>query len=166
VSTQLPTPNAFQRAFQRFASLGPVAVVFRHAAHHLDKVAVKVLGGHTLSGILAGIPNILLTTTGAKSGEKRTVPLLGLPTPAGPLAVVGTRFGADSHPGWYHNLVADPRGTVEVRGVRQDVIARLVPPGDEYDAIMRIADTAYVGYAKYRERITTRPIPIFVLDPA
>lgn len=165
MSTSLPAPNRFQRAFQRFASLGPVAVVFRHTAHHMDKVAVKVLGGRTLSGILAGIPNIMLTTTGAKSGEKRTVPLVGLPTASGALAVIGTRFGSDSHPGWYHNLVTDPRATVEVRGDRHDVVARLVPEGDEYDAIMRLADTVYVGYAEYRRRITTRHIPIFVLDP-
>ena len=157
-------PNAFQKGFQRFASLPPVAWAFRHTAHHLDRVAVKVFKGRTVSGMLAGIPNIMLTTTGAKSGEPRTVPLVGLPVGDG-LAIIGTRFGSDQHPGWYHNLSKDPHAVVEQNGRRTEVVARRVPPGDEYDSIMAQADTVYAGYAKYRERITDREIPIFVLDP-
>lgn len=156
-------PNWFQRGFQRFASLRPVAWGFRHTAHHLDKLTVKWWGGRTLSGMLAGIPNILLTTTGAKSGEARTVPLVGLHVD-GTVAIVGTRFGAEQHPGWYHNLVHDPRAVVEVHGERSEVVARAVPDGPEYDRIMAVADTVYVGYAKYRRRIHGRRIPIFVLE--
>lgn len=157
-------PNRFQRGFQKFASLKPVAFFFRHTAHHLDRVTVKLCKGRTLSGMLAGIPNIMLTTTGAKSGEARTVPLVGLDVPGG-IAIIGTRFGSDHHPGWYHNLVKDPRATVEVRGTRSEMVARAVDDGAEYDAIMAKADTVYAGYAKYRTRITDRRIPIFVLEP-
>lgn len=157
-------PNTFQRGFQHVAAWRPVAFVFRHTAHHLDRVAVKVFRGRTLSGMLAGIPNIMLTTTGATSGQARTVPLVGLPVEGG-LAVIGTRFGSEHHPGWYHNLVKDPRAVVEVRGTRSDVVARRVPPGDEYERIMALADTVYVGYAEYRKRISGREIPIFVLEP-
>lgn len=157
-------PNSFQRSFQRFASLRPVAWMFRHTAHHLDRLAVQVAGGRTLSGMLAGIPNIMLTTTGARTGRPRTVPLVGLRVDGG-MAVVGTRFGSEHHPGWYHNLLHHPEATVEVRGTRTSVTARLVPPGDEYDRIMAIADSVYRGYATYRDRITDRQIPVFVLEP-
>lgn len=157
-------PTRFQRGFQRFASLRPVAFAFRHTAHHLDRATARLFKGRILSNWLAGLPNILLTTTGARSGEQRTVPLVGIEV-AGSLAVVGTRFGSDQHPGWYHNLLADPRATIEVHGERSDVTARLVPDGPEYDRIMATADTVYAGYALYRQRITARRIPIFVLDP-
>lgn len=161
----LAAPNRFQRMMQQMASLRPVAFVFRHTFHHVDKVAVRVLGGRTLSSVLGGVPNILLTTTGARSGKARTVPLLGVPIPNGAVAVIGTRFGHEMHPGWYHNLIADPRGTVEVQGRRTEVIARDVPDGPEYDDLMRRADALYSGFAHYRRRISTRRIPILVLDP-
>lgn len=158
-------PNWFQRGFQRFASLRPVAAVLRPTAHRLDAVTAKLFNGRTVSGSLAGIPNIFLTTTGARSGEPRTVPLVGLNID-GSIAIIGTRFGSDRHPGWYFNLLATPQATVEVRGVRTNVVARLVDDPAEYDRIMALADAVYTGYAKYRERITAREIPVFVLDPA
>ena len=95
----LAAPNRFQRMMQQMASLRPVAFVFRHTFHHVDKVAVRVLGGRTLSSVLGGVPNILLSTTGARSGKARTVPLLGVPIPNGAVAVIGTRFGHEMHPG-------------------------------------------------------------------
>lgn len=156
--------NRFQLSFQKFASLRPVAFLFRHAAHHLDRVAVKLFRGHTLSGTLAGIPNIMLTTTGARSGQERTVPLIGLDV-NGAVAVVGTRFGSDENPGWYYNLTKDPHAVIEVNGVRTRVVARSVPDGEEYDRLMTLADSVYAGYAKYRTRIQGRRIPIFVLEP-
>jgi deazaflavin-dependent oxidoreductase (nitroreductase family) len=159
------TPNRFQRGFQRFAALRPVAFASRHSAHHLDRVAVKLLHGRTVSGLLAGIPTIMLTTTGASTGQPRTVPLVGLNV-EGALAIVGTSFGSGQHPGWYYNLTKNPHASVEVNGTRTAVVARSVPDGPEYERIMALADTVYVGYAKYRSRIEGRRIPIFVLDPA
>lgn len=156
-------PNAFQRGFQRFASLRPVAWLFRHSAHHLDRATAKLTGGRTLSSMLAGIPEIMLTTTGARSGEPRTVPLVGLNVD-GDIAIVGTRFGSEQHPGWYHNLMKDPHAEVEVNGTRTPVVARSVPDGPEYDRIMALADSVYAGYAKYRVRIKGRRIPVFVLE--
>jgi deazaflavin-dependent oxidoreductase (nitroreductase family) len=162
---QLVRANAVQRTMQRLASLRPVAFVFRHTFHHLDRVLLRVLGGRTLSSIIAGVPNILLTTTGARTGRARTVPVIGLPVDGG-LAIVGTRFGSPTNPGWYHNLSHDPHARVTRRDETTDVVARLVPDGAEYDAIMRVADSVYCGFPKYRRRITTRRVPVFVLEPA
>ena len=77
---------------------------------------------------------------------------------------VGTRWGSQHDPGWSHNLTAHPRADMERDGEHVDVTARRVPPGDEYDAIMCRADEVYVGFAKYRRRITHREVPVFVLD--
>ena len=158
-------PNVVQRTMQRVASMRPVAFVFRHTFHHIDRTLYHLLGRHTVSGFVAGVPNIMLTTTGARTGRRRTVPLVGVPTDHG-LAIVGTRFGSPHQPAWYHNLLADPRAELHHHGgATSAVIAREVPDGAEYDAVMRAADAVYSGFPVYRRRITTRRVPVFVLQP-
>ena len=115
--TERVSANAVQRTMQRIASLRPVAFVFRHTFHHIDRAAVGVLRGRTVSGIVAGVPNIMLTSTGARTGRPRTVPLVGIDVADG-VAIVGTRFGSPHHPGWYHNLVADPRAVIGAPATR------------------------------------------------
>jgi deazaflavin-dependent oxidoreductase (nitroreductase family) len=159
------TPNLFQKVIQRFASLRPVAAVFRHVFHHVDRAVARLFRGRTLSGLLAGVPNILLTTTGARSGESRTVPLVGVPVAGGRTAIVGTRWGSEHDPAWSHNLTANPRAVVQRGEQRLDVLARRVAAGPEYDTIMGRADDVYVGFARYRARITRRTVPIYVLEP-
>ena len=162
-STTAPTPNLAQRLIQHVASMRPVAAVFRHTFHHIDRWTRGALRGRTLSGILAGVPNVMLTTTGAKSGKARTVPVVGVPVDGGAIAVVGTRWGSQHNPGWSYNLVANPHAVVERSGERIEVEARRVDDAEEYDTIMRRADEVYVGFAKYRRRVTRRSVPIFVL---
>jgi deazaflavin-dependent oxidoreductase (nitroreductase family) len=159
------SPNRLQRTIQHVASLRPVAAVFRHTFHHVDRWAVRLLRGRTLSGLLAGVPNIMLTTTGARTGRSRTVPLIGLPVTGRGTAIVGTRWGSERNPGWFHNLTSDPRAVVERGDERIDVVARRVVAGGEYDAIMRQAGAVYVGYPKYHRRISRRAVPVFVLEP-
>lgn len=158
-------PNRVQRTMQHIASLRPVAAVFRRTFHHFDRWALGLLRGRTLSGVVAGVPNIMLTTTGARTGRARTVPLIGLPVAGGGTAIVGTRWGSEHNPGWFHNLTSDPRAVVQRGDERIDVVARRVPEGGEYDAIMRQADAVYVGFPKYRRRISRRAVPVFVLEP-
>ena len=160
-----PRPNLVQRAMQQIASWRPVAFVFRHTFHHVDRWSLRLLRGRTLSSILAGVPNIMLTTTGARTGSRRTVPLIGLPITGG-IAIVGTRWGSQHQPGWFHNLSRDPRASVRRDGTDIDVVARQVPEGPEYDAIMGLADRVYVGFPRYRSRVSRRSIPVFVLEPA
>src|SRR6187200_1127531 len=88
---------------QRVASLRPVAAMFRLTFHHLDRRLFARFGGRTLSGVLGGVPELLLTTTGARSGRSRTVPLVGIGLADGSVAVVGTRWGSHREPGWSHN---------------------------------------------------------------
>ncbi|HET9666183.1 MAG TPA: nitroreductase family deazaflavin-dependent oxidoreductase [Desertimonas sp.] len=157
--------NVMQRITQRVASTRPGAFIFRHTFHHVDRVLYRVLGRRTVSGFLAGVPNIMLTTTGARSGQPRTVPLVGVPVEDG-VAIVGTRFGSPHHPAWYHNLLANPHAEMERDGTKSAVVARSVPDGPEYDAVMHAADAVYSGFPIYRRRITARRVPIFVLQPS
>jgi deazaflavin-dependent oxidoreductase (nitroreductase family) len=78
----------------------------------------------TFAGIAAGLPSVILTTTGAKSGKPRTVALLGIPHPDG-VAVVAANYGGAKHPAWYHNLKANPAATVTIEGDVWDATARL-----------------------------------------
>jgi deazaflavin-dependent oxidoreductase (nitroreductase family) len=156
--------NWVQRMMQRMASLRPVASVFRHTFHHLDKVMYRLLGRRTVSAIIAGVPNIMVTTTGAKTGRQRTVPVVGVPVDGG-IAVIGTRWGSRTAPGWSYNLDHDPHAVIERNGERTPVVARRVPEGPEYEAIFRAAERAYLGFPKYRRRIKHRQVPIFVLEP-
>jgi deazaflavin-dependent oxidoreductase (nitroreductase family) len=163
-ATNPPTANATQRVMQHIASLRPVSFLFRHSFHHLDRWGLDLLGGRTVSSIVGGVPNILLTTTGAVTGRSRVVPLIGVPVDGG-LAVIGTRWGSEHEPAWATNLRREPRATVQRGTETFRVRVRAIAEGPEYDAIMRRADALYVGFAKYRRRIHRRAIPIYVLEP-
>ncbi|MFN8027698.1 MAG: nitroreductase family deazaflavin-dependent oxidoreductase [Acidimicrobiia bacterium] len=135
----------------------------RSTAHHVDKLTLKLTGGRTtFAGFLAGIPVLTITTTGRKSGLPRTMPLLGVPI-GDDIALVGTNFGREAEPAWVGNLRANPHATVEFRDARVDASAREATP-EEHEQVLRDAARIYPGYDKYRERITTRDIPVLILE--
>ncbi len=157
--------NGVQRLVQRGASSRPGAWVFQRTLYPVDKVLFRLTKGRmTLPGLVAGLPVIMLTTTGAKSGEARTMPLLGVPLDAD-LAVIGSNYGQQRTPGWVYNLEADPHATVEYRDRSVPVAARRASD-DESDRAFDLAADVYPGYAKYRERADHRVIRVFVLAPS
>ncbi|MDX2382348.1 MAG: nitroreductase family deazaflavin-dependent oxidoreductase [Acidimicrobiia bacterium] len=159
----LKAPNIAQRGMQRIASTRPGAWLFSVSLQPVDRLLFdKSKGRITVPGLMAGLPVIMVTTTGAKSGKPRTSPLLGLPVD-GSLAVIGSNFGQESTPGWVYNLESNPTATVGYRDRTVDVTARLADD-DEADATFVSASSVYGGYAKYRERADHRTIRVFVLD--
>ena len=163
---QRDQPKSLQWMVQHVASCRPVTAVFRHTFHHVDRRLFRILGGRGLSSVLGGAPETLLTTTSARSEQRRTVPLVGIDLAAGRIAVIGTRWGSQHEPGWSHNLTANPHADIERHGHHHAVVARRVPHGPDYQAITEAADAIYTGFARYRPRITRRDIPIYVLEPA
>ncbi len=139
--------------------LRPVAAFLRHVMHRFDAPLMRLTGARF--NLTMGLPSILLTTTGAKSGQARSSPLLYVHY-GDDIAIIGTRFGSNRHPGWVYNLRANPRATVLRDGEQYSVTARAANE-DERENIWREGDKIYMGYAKYRERISAREIPIFVL---
>jgi deazaflavin-dependent oxidoreductase (nitroreductase family) len=103
---------------------------------------------------------ILLTTTGARSGEPHTNPLGYLPD-QDRILVIGSAGGAAKHPDWYHNLLADPRCTVE-DGVFTYPAAAEVLTGAERDALFARAVEANPGWATYQAQ-TSRVLPVVAL---
>lgn len=159
-------PNSFQRLMQAFGSSAFGARLFSRILRHMDNVIGRLTGGrHSAPALLAGLPVLDLTTTGRKSGTKRTAHLISVPI-ADTLAVLGTNFGQGSTPAWVLNLEADPRANVSYRGTSVEVIAR---PATDAEAAVVLAESRgiYGGYEKYRQRIgTSRRVRMFVLEPA
>jgi deazaflavin-dependent oxidoreductase (nitroreductase family) len=157
--------NAVQRALQKLASTKAGAWTFSKTITPVDRVLYRVSSGR-LTGpqVLAGLPVIMVTTTGRRSGEDRTAPLVGVPVD-GDLAVIGTNFGQRHTPGWVFNLEADPAATVGFRDREVPAVARTATD-DERTRVLRDAAVIYPGYDTYQERITGRTIRVFVLEPA
>lgn len=110
-----------------------------------------------LSGRMAGRNLILLTTTGARSGEARTV-VLAFGRHDGDIVAIASDNGAPVHPAWYRNLLAHPVATVELGQDRFEVRARTARP-DERAALARA-----VPYLESQQQLTSREIPIVVLE--
>ena len=119
--------------------------------------------GGRVGGPFEGARLLLLTTTGARTGAPRTVPLGYLPHESGFL-VIGSAGGSDRHPQWYRNLLADPLVTVE-DGVFRRRARAVVLTGAERDAAFARAAEADPGWAGYQAG-TSRTLPVVVLEPA
>ena len=155
--------NAVQRGLQRVVAFRPGAWLFSKFLHAVDKPWFAATGGkHTMTSLLAGLPVVLVTTTGRKSGQARTMPLLAIPT-GRDLAIIGSNFGQEHTPGWVYNLEALPEGAVDYRGSTAAVTARRATDA-EADAVFADAAKIYPGYGKYRERADHRTIRVFVLE--
>jgi deazaflavin-dependent oxidoreductase (nitroreductase family) len=105
---------------------------------------------------------LLLDHVGAKTGTRRTTPLVYVDD--GPnLVLVASKGGHPKHPGWYHNLRANPETTVQVGAERRAVRAR-VASAQERERLWPKAVATYSGYRGYQER-TERKIPLVILEP-
>ncbi|MGH2981812.1 MAG: nitroreductase family deazaflavin-dependent oxidoreductase [Solirubrobacterales bacterium] len=156
--------NAVQRVLRRFAASGPGSWMFARTLHRIDRPVYRLTGErHTFASLVSGIPVVMLTTTGARSGRPRSVPVLGLPTPDG-LAVIASNFGQHHHPAWYYNLRANPAATVAVDGPPQQVRA-VEAEGERRERIWQQGLKIYPGWSQYEVRASNRRIAIFVLEP-
>jgi deazaflavin-dependent oxidoreductase (nitroreductase family) len=119
--------------------------------------------GGKVSGQFAGADLLLLTTTGAMSGQQRLAPLAFF-TIDGKLIIIGSKAGADTNPDWVHNLRANPRAHIEVGVDAYDVTSRELSPA-ERDEIFDKVVAAAPGFGEYQSK-TSRVIPLFELQKA
>jgi deazaflavin-dependent oxidoreductase (nitroreductase family) len=124
---------------------------------------LRANGGKATSGPFVGRPVLILSNTGARSGEVRETPL-AYTRDGDNYVVIASKGGAPTHPSWFHNLVANPDARLEVLGDTIPVRAR-VAEGEEhdrlYDAQVRLMPT----FGEYQKK-TTRKIPVVVLEPS
>ncbi|MFV2100337.1 nitroreductase/quinone reductase family protein [Micromonospora sp. LOL_024] len=128
--------------------------------------ADRVLGRLTRGRVVALglVPSLVITTTGRKSGQPRSNPLLYVPD-GDAYVVVGSNWGQPHQPAWSLNLLAEPRAEVDVAGRRIPVRAE-VAAGTERDRLWRLLVAEWPAYEVYVERAGGREIRIFRLVPA
>ena len=110
-----------------------------------------------------GVPILLLTTTGRKSGEQRTTPLI-FARDGEDYLVVASQGGAPTHPNWYLNLLADPHAEIQVKAEHIAVTGRAATD-EERPRLWDVVRGPWPNYDVYQER-TDRVIPVVVLSPA
>lgn len=127
-----------------------------------DRRLQSLTGGRYSVLDIAGLPNLVLTVAGRKSGLPRSTPLLCVPYD-GRWLVAGSYFGGPDMPVWVHNLRAAGEATVRVGRTSYDVTAREVT-GDERAELWQVMLRTWPNFATYEKR-TDRVIPVFELAP-
>ncbi|MCP4141474.1 MAG: nitroreductase family deazaflavin-dependent oxidoreductase [Chloroflexi bacterium] len=156
--------NWIQRILLNFTSSKFGAKIASRVLPPIDKIILKRTNNRrSLTSFLSGIPVIVLTTTGAKSGKLRTVPLLGV-IKGEDVFLIASNWGQARHPSWYYNLKANPEANLAFGGQEGQYIARNATD-TEREAYWAEAVNMYSGYAEYKKRVSTREIPMFILSP-
>ena len=151
-----------QRWIRRLAGTRAGAWLFARVLHRIDRFVFRVTGGRgTATAVVSGLPVVLLTTTGARSGLPRTVPVLGFPI-GDDIAVAAGNFGRAQDPGWSVNLRREPRAQLAVHRVRRPVVAEELT-GAARDDVWRRAIEIFPAAAAYERRAGTRTIRVFLL---
>ena len=130
-------------------------------ASYLNTWLYRASGGK-VGGRAAGAPVMLLTTTGRKSGQPRTAPLLYLED-NGNIVVVASQGGMPKDPLWFKNLEANPKAEIEIGQEKRQVNARRATDGEKA-ALWPKLTALYAGFDLYQSR-TDRNIPVVILSP-
>ncbi len=160
--------SLFNRAIQTIAATESGARFWSQVLHHVDRIGLKVSGNRLIvSAALSGLPVVMLTTVGAKSGLPRTVPLVAILEDDENLscfALIASNWGQLRYPAWYFNLKAHPQVICRLRGQTATFLAQEVH-GEDYDRIWTRAQQIYVGFAHYRQRLgERRKLPIIMMQ--
>lgn len=163
---QFVPPNPVQHALQRTASTRAGSWLFQRTLYRVDRPLHRWTKGKvTLPGLATGLPVIMLTTTGAKSGLPRTMPVAGIPF-GDDLVILGTNYAQQHTPGWVFNLVKHPQAVVDWKSTSVPVVASRIA-NDRMDEVWQAAGRVYVGFPKYRERVSgSRQVQAFLLQVA
>jgi deazaflavin-dependent oxidoreductase (nitroreductase family) len=136
----------------------PVTWYLVHVGNKIDPYLMRATGGRLKSSLNA--PTVLLTHTGAKTGEKRTTPLAYF-TDGEDVVLIASRGGSVRHPAWYHNVRANPEVELWSKGVGGRYVAREAT-GEERERLWDLALSLYPGFARYQVRAGDRTIPVIV----
>jgi deazaflavin-dependent oxidoreductase (nitroreductase family) len=128
----------------------------------LHKVIYRASGGR-IGGKGYGMPVVVLTTTGRKTGKRRETVLTSPVQDGDTVVLVASYGGDDRHPTWYLNLRDDPDVELELRGTTRAYRARTASPEEKAELWPRVV-AAHKGYAGYQTK-TDRDIPLVILEP-
>jgi deazaflavin-dependent oxidoreductase (nitroreductase family) len=161
-----PHYNFFSITTHKIFSTRIGSQITARVLHHIDKFLNKLSGGKIVITGLSGLPVVFVTTTGARSGQPRTLPLVAIHDRqnSGVFAVVASNFGQKNYPAWYYNMKAHPQVTCSIHEQAQAYVAREAE-GEEYQRFWGYAQEIYMGFSKYKQRASHRRIPIMILEP-
>ncbi len=153
--------SVYERTLEKGARTPVGDWYLKRIAPRLDPPLLRLTGGRVSS--VYPVPVMLLTTTGAKTGLPRTLPLLYLDD-GDDITLIASNYGKTSHPAWYRNLVANPR--VEVLAGRNSgtYSAAEITDAAERDRAWDLALDMYAGYGDYEGRAGRRTIPLVRLS--
>ena len=153
-----------QQFLQFIPKSKPGAWLFARTLHHFDRPVLRLSRGrYSLTSLLAGLPIVIATTIGAKSGQPRSLPLVAIPD-GEHVILIASNFGQQHHPAWYYNLRVHPGVQLTYAGNTVTYLARETD-GAERDRCWQRAVDLYSGYARYEERAGRRQIGVFLLTP-
>jgi deazaflavin-dependent oxidoreductase (nitroreductase family) len=155
--------NPVQRALRWVAQGRFGGWVALNVANKVDPHLMRATRG--LVKVPSGVPTVLLTHTGAKSGKRRTTPLVYF-TDGPKVVLIASQTGKPKHPAWFHNLMANPEVELWARGRGGPYQAREAE-GEERDRLWKLATQLYPGYDDYQLRADAagRRIPVVVCEP-
>ena len=157
-------PRWYQRITTRTAGSRVGAWFLSHTLHRMDLPVIRLSKGQrSVSSPLTGLPIVTLTTRGAKSGKSHRTPLIGVEE-GDDVLVIASNWGRPHHPAWYHNLRANPKVILSMKGRTGTYVAREAI-GDEREEYWRRGVGLYKGYESYEQRTRGRKIPVIVLTP-
>lgn len=155
--------SVYERTLEKFARTPFGDWYIKRIAPRLDPPLLRLTGGRASS--VYPVPVMLLTTTGAKTGLPRTLPLLYI-VDGDHLILIASNYGKTSHPAWYRNLVANPRAEVLAGKHSGTYVASEIADPAERDRAWDLALDMYAGYGDYEARAGDRKIPLIRLDRA
>ncbi|HYN52855.1 MAG TPA: nitroreductase family deazaflavin-dependent oxidoreductase [Thermoleophilaceae bacterium] len=156
--------NPFRRLVRVSAGWKPISLFYARTLHHIDRAVYRLTRGRaTFVSWTTGLPIVMLTTTGAKSGRRHTLPLVALPE-GDRLMVIASNYGRQRNPSWYYNLRAHPAATMVFEGAERQVTARELD-GEERERHYGRGIEIYPGWEQYRRRASHRQIPVIELTP-
>ncbi|BDH09427.1 MULTISPECIES: nitroreductase family deazaflavin-dependent oxidoreductase [Streptomyces] len=150
-----------ERLLQRVSATRTFARIAPHFIPALDRAVHRLTRGKVLLSARM-LPGVILTATGARSGQPRRTPLACLPEEGGGWLLIGSNFGRPGHPAWTGNLLKNPDAEVSWRGRDIPVRARLLT-GEERAQAWRAALAFWPPYAAYQARVA-REIRLFRLE--
>jgi deazaflavin-dependent oxidoreductase (nitroreductase family) len=155
----MEAPRFVRRGVQRLAGSDRFAAIAPRFIPAADRALSKITRGRLMLSQWV-VPSIVLTSTGAKSGQPRRSPLAAVPL-EGDYFVVASNFGQERHPAWSYNLMAEPRATMTVHGKDRTVDCQLLTP-EQKATIWPELTKVWPPYDRYAER-SGRDLRVFRL---
>ncbi|WP_407552115.1 nitroreductase family deazaflavin-dependent oxidoreductase [Streptomyces sp. Pv4-95] len=149
------------RMVQKVSSTRAFARIAPHVVPAVDRAVHRLTRGQVLLSARM-LPGVILTATGARSGQPRRTPLACMPEDGGSWLLIGSNFGRPGHPAWTGNLLKHPEASVSWHGADIAVRARLLT-GEERERAWRAALAFWPPYAAYQARVE-REIRLFRLE--